>query len=51
VCAACCCLHRVSQLYTNQKAGTMMIRDLQSHIPAGTYTMLWDGEGLIDWCV
>ena len=41
-------MRRVSQLYTNQKAGTMMIRDLQGHIPAGTYTLLYDGEGIID---
>ncbi|WIA31087.1 hypothetical protein OEZ86_001114 [Tetradesmus obliquus] len=38
----------VSQLGDNMKAGTMMIRDLQGHIPAGTYTILYDGEGVID---
>uniref|UniRef100_A0A383V938 EGF-like domain-containing protein n=1 Tax=Tetradesmus obliquus TaxID=3088 RepID=A0A383V938_TETOB len=38
----------VGQLGDNMKAGTMMIRDLQGHIPAGTYTILFDGEGVID---
>jgi hypothetical protein len=26
----------------------MMIRDLQAHVPAGTYTVLYDGEGVLD---
>lgn len=26
----------------------MLMRDLQGHIPGGTYTVLWEGEGLVD---
>ena len=26
----------------------MMIRDLQAHVPGGTYTVLYDGEGVLD---
>jgi hypothetical protein len=37
----------VSKLHPNQIAGTMMIRDLQGHIPAGVYTVLWEGEGVV----
>ncbi|RYY37292.1 hypothetical protein EON62_01225, partial [archaeon] len=28
--------------------GTLMMRDLQGHYPAGTYTVLWDGDGVLD---
>jgi hypothetical protein len=38
----------VTKLADNQKAGTMMIRDLLGHIPAGKYTILYDGTGVID---
>ncbi len=36
-------------LSSSQLAGTMMIRDLQAHVPAGTYTVIYDGEGMLDY--
>jgi hypothetical protein len=38
----------VASLEANQKAGSILIRDLQGHVPAGTYTLMWDGDGLVD---
>lgn len=38
----------VSSLETNQKAGSILMRDLQGHMPAGTYTLMWDGDGIVD---
>lgn len=38
----------IASLATNQKAGSILIRDLQGHVPAGTYTLMWDGDGLVD---
>lgn len=38
----------VASLETNQKAGSILIRDLQGHFPAGTYTLMWDGDGIVD---
>jgi hypothetical protein len=35
-------------LEVNQKAGSILIRDLQGHIPAGTYTLMYDGDGVVD---
>jgi hypothetical protein len=37
----------VTKLYPNQVAGTILIRDLQGHIPAGVYTVLWEGDGVV----
>lgn len=38
----------VRSLRPNQQAGSILIRDLQGHIPAGTYTVVWEGEGTLD---
>jgi len=35
-------------LEVNQKAGSILIRDLQGHIPEGTYTLMYDGDGMVD---
>lgn len=35
-------------LEVNQKAGSILIRDLQGHIPAGTYTLMYDEDGMVD---
>ncbi|PSC76808.1 PA14 domain-containing [Micractinium conductrix] len=29
-------------------AGTLIARDLQGHFPSGRYTLLWDGEGVVN---
>jgi hypothetical protein len=34
-------------LKANQRVGTMMMRDLQSHGISGVYTVLYDGDGVI----
>lgn len=38
----------VASLEPNQKAGSILIRDLQGHFPAGTYTLMWDGDGIVN---
>lgn len=38
----------VRRLSPFQMAGTMMIRDLQGHVPGGTYLVTYEGEGIID---
>ena len=37
-----------SSLLTNQKLGTMMVRDLQGHMRSGTFVCLYDGDGIIN---
>lgn len=37
-----------ASLEVNQKAGSILIRDLQGHVPAGTYTLQWEGDGIVD---
>lgn len=37
----------LGSLKPNQLAGSMMVRDLQGHYPAGTYIVLYDGDGII----
>ncbi|KAG2422805.1 hypothetical protein HXX76_015752 [Chlamydomonas incerta] len=32
----------------NSRASTLVMRDLQGHIPGGVYTVLWDGRGALD---
>lgn len=36
-----------SRLSENQRLGTMMIRDLKEHVPAGVYVVLYDGDGVL----
>lgn len=36
-----------ARLSPNQKVGSMMIRDLGEHIPAGVYVVLYDGDGIL----
>jgi hypothetical protein len=38
-----------ARLDVNQRAGTMLVRDLQGHAPSGTYTVLYDGERRWQW--
>eukprot|EP00798_Chlamydomonas_sp_ICE-L_P027890 gene27890-12008_t len=37
-----------ASLSTNQQVSTLVVRDLQGHVPGGVYTVLYDGVGLLD---
>lgn len=37
----------VRRLQPGQQAGTLMFNGIKGHYPAGTYTVLWDGNGTV----